>query len=304
MDGIEKSRSARGLEPRLRYEPLWDSCSRSSTRAVVVRPVIGLSWFRRLMALLMVGALVASCSSNERNRPAERDGVEVPAVDLGKAVHVRTKTSLEQQIGIDKTQRVAELIAAHVDSLFLYVAHRTYADWFAEEVRRSRELSGIPDDEREDTRFYILVSEVLWSANDARTGDIAWGSGKMHDAYVAGLEECARDAAIANVDDMMRPSDEDIPRSQAPEYSEDSDPEAHRRLAEAYDQFAEALGFTRDELLDLRHSCSRYAATLPSLDNEVREDLFRQLHEHYLSAVSAWLAANPEEADLLGYDPK
>ena len=126
----------------------------------------------------------------------------------------------------------------------------------------------------------------------------------MHDAYVAGLEECARDSGIMNVDDMMRPSVGDLPSplteeeyvKESEEYAENARQmdEQIRRWAEDFDQFAESLGFTRDELLDLRHSCSRYAAALPSLDPEVREDLFRQLHEHYLSAVQAWLAEDPQ----------
>ena len=116
----------------------------------------------------------------------------------------------------------------------------------------------------------------------------------MHDSHVAALEECASDSGITNVDDMMRPSDEDLPRALTEEHAEDYDEGYVRQQAEAFDRHAESLGFTRDELLDLRQSCSRYAATLPSLDPDVRERLFRQLHEHYLRAVQAWLAENPQ----------
>ena len=133
----------------------------------------------------------------------------------------------------------------------------------------------------------------------------------MHDAYVAGVEQCAKDSGITSFDDMMRLSVEDLPitlieelseEEYAKEYGEYADnvrrmDEQLRRRAGEFDQFAASLGFTRDELLDLRHSCSRYAATLPSLDPDVREQLFRLLHEHYLSAVQAFLAENPQPTE-------
>ena len=223
-------------------------------------------------------------------------------MDLTNAVHVRTKEPLEQLVGVEKTRLVAELISDHVGSIFPYVEYRTYAAGFAEEERRSRELYDLSDEERQDARFAVFVRHALHEANDTRSGDIATGSGQMHDAYVVGLEECASEAGITSVDDMLRPSAEDLPIVLTEEYDDydESDnglTEQVRRWADEYDQIAESLGFTRDELLDLRHSCSRYAATLPSLDPVVREDLFRQLHEHYLSAVQVWLAENPQATE-------
>ena len=271
--------------------------------------------FRRILVMLIAGIMVVSCSGDSRDETVGRVGLVVPAVDLTDTVHTNTRELLEQRIGVEKTRRVAELITGHVDSIFPYVKYRTYAVEYAEYDRFLSDLSGLSDDERQDARFHIFVDFALYEANDTRSGDIAPDSGRMHDAYVAGLEECARDFGITNVDDMMRPSVEDLPRSLTEEYDDyDGEyDENYNRIAEKvrrwtgeYDQFAESLGFTRDELLDLRHSCSRYAATLPSLDPEVREHLFRLLHEHYLSAVQAWLAENPQATEppmpLLGFE--
>lgn len=86
----------------------------------------------------------------------------------------------------------------------------------------------------------------------------------------------------------MHPSDEDRPDVFRHEYR----------------RFAESLGFTRDELLDLRHACSRYAATLPLLEDDVREDLVRMLRQHYLDAVRAWLGENPLVTDPIGPEPR
>ena len=260
----------------------------------------------RNIVIVLVGVMVVSCSGDSRDVTVGRVGVEVPAMDLANPVHTSTRESLERLVGVERTRLVAELITDHVGSIFPYVEHRTYAARIAEEERRSRELYDLSDDERQDARFAVFVGHALHEANDTRSGDIAQGSGQMHDAYVAGLEECASEAGIANVDDMLRPSDEDLPRALTEEYDDYDEEydESYNRLAEQvrrwtdeYDQFAESLGFTRGELLDLRHSCSRYAASLPSLDADVREDLFRQLHEHYLGSVQAWLAENPQATE-------
>ena len=294
--------SASAVEHDLRRDPNPPLSNKAQTVGLLIR----LLRFRNIFVMLIVGVLVVSCSGDSREEPLRRVGVAVPAVDLTNAVHTDTRELLEQQIGVERTGRVAELITDHVDSIYPYVKYRTYAAEFAEKERRSRELYDQSDDERHHARFGILVRGALYDANDTRNGDIALGSGRMHDAYIAGLEECAGDFGITNIDDMMRPSVEDLPiglTEEFDDYDEEYD-ENYNRMAEEvrrwtgeYDQFAESLGFTRDELLDLRHSCSRYAATLPSLDPDVREHLFRLLHEHYLSAVRAWLAENPQATE-------
>ena len=238
----------------------------------------------------------------------EHVGAEVPVVDLTATVHSSTRELLEQQVGIERTQRIAVLIADHVDLIYPFVKYRTYSDLLAEEEMRlqDRDFVSMSDDDRQDARFEVFVRGALYDANETRRGDIAPDSGRMYDAYAAGLEECARDSGLSGVNDILRASAEDF---QIEEFSEEEYIEEYseeyaddvrrmdeqiRRWAEEFDQFAESLGFTRDELLDLRHSCSRYAATLPSLDPEVRERLFRQLHEHYLSAVRVFVAENPQ----------
>ena len=285
-----------------------------STRAQTVGLFTRLLRFCHVLVMLIVGLLVVSCSGDSRDGTVERVGVEVPAVDLTATVHASTRELLEQQVGIERSRLIAEMITDHVDLMYPYVKYRTYAVESAEEERRLRDLDvvGMSDDERQDTIFDGVVKLVLYDADDTRSGDIAAGSGRMYDAYVAGVEECASDLGITSFDDMIRPSVEDLPSGMTEEYSEEEYVEEYseeyaddvrrmfeqvRRSAEEFDQFAESLGFTRDELLDLRHSCSRYAATLPSLDPGVREDLFRLLHEHYLSAVQVLLAENPQATE-------
>ena len=272
-------------------------CLYASGMAQTVGPLTRLLRLRNILVLLMGGVLVVSCSGDSRDANMEYVGAEVPAVDLTASVHSSTRELLEQQVGIERTRRVAELITDHVDSIYPYVKYRTFLVQLADQERRSRELGGVSDDERQDARFEILVQVALFEADGTRSGDIAEGSGRMHDAYSAALEECARDSGLSDVNEMLGVSAEDF---QTEAHSEEEYIKAYgeefadavrqtdgqlRHRAEVFDQVAESLGFTRDELLDIRHSCSRYAATLPSLDPDVREDLFRQLHEHYLNAV-------------------
>ena len=261
---------------------------------------MGLLRLRRVLVMLTVGALIVSCSDDRRRGTTESVSVEVPAMDLSNEIHLQTKMSLEQHIGVAKTRRVAELITDHVNSVFPYAKYRTILDEFAEEERRLMKSGDPPNEEMTETGFELEVGLLLLIADDRRTGDVAQFSGQMYDAYVAAVEECARDYGITSFSDIIRPSFEDLPAPLPDEDGEEYVEEVYelaaglRRSAEGFDQFAESLGFTRDELLDVRQSCSRYAASLPLLNDDVREDLFRQLHEHYLREVAAWFAGDPE----------
>ena len=264
-----------------------------------------LRWHQALgiLLVLLVGVLVVSCRNDRRDGVVQRIGAEVPVMDLSNEMHVHSKASLEQQIGITKTRRVAVLITEHIDSIFPHTRYRTYSDELAEEERRLGDLGGLSDEDLADARFDNEVRLALSWADNLRSGDIAQYSGRMHDAYSAAVAECARDYGITSFDDVMRPSVEDLPTQPGEDYGEEIHELAaeFRRSAEGFDQFAASLGFTRDELLDVRQSCSRYAAGLPLLNDDVREDLFRQLHEHYLSAVSARFAGVPEARLPLGF---
>ena len=271
-------------------------CGNLSTVVLAMVPVR----LRHVLVMIMVGALIVSCSDDRRRDTVERDRVEVPAMDLSNEIHLQTKISLEQHVGIAKTRLVAELITDHVDSVFPYAKYRTYSDEFAEEEIRLMNSGDLPDAELTEARFENQVRLALSVADDLRTGDVAQHSGQMYDAYVAAVEDCAKDYGISNSGDIIRPSLEDLPSPLPDEHGEEYVAEVHelaaglRRSAEGFDELAESLGFTRDELLDVRQSCSRYAAGLPLLDDDVREDLFRQLHEHYLREVSAWFASAAE----------
>lgn len=188
-----------------------------------------------------------------------------------------------QQVQItDDLELVLErMVIEHSESGFPFVEYRTLEEEQAAGSERSLELYDLPDEDRAGAQLELALKLLLLDADKTREGDIARDSGLMHSAYVASLEECAINNGITSAEELMRLSDEDHPSV----------------TTEEYDQFAESLGFSRDELLDLRRSCSRHAATLPSLEADVRDDLFRQLRQHYLGAIRAWFADSPDASD-------
>ena len=143
---------------------------------------------------------------------------------------------------------------------------------------------------------------MLSASDEARSGDIAEGSGRLHEAFVAAVEECASGYGVTRFADLMGPSVEDLPGQFAEEHDKDLQRLAaeQRQAAREFDRFAASLGLTRDELLDVRHSCSRYAAGFPTLDAGERDHLVGLLYQHYLEAVHRWLAENPQARSPAG----
>ncbi len=60
------------------------------------------------------------------------------------------------------------------------------------------------------------------------------------------------------------------------------------------EQYEREFGLTLDQFLDLRHECSKYAATYPTLDPDRREELLAKRRDHYIAALREWLEKNPE----------
>ena len=266
---------------------------------------MGILCLRRVRAVLVVGVLVvAGCSGGASDGVQEREGVGAgpSAVGVANSEYLRTRGLLEEQIGVDGVLLVEGLIADRVDLMFPYARWRTFWDLVAEEGRRLGNLGGLTDDELADFVFDAEVRSVLSAADEARSGDIAEGSDRLHEAFVAAVEECASGYGIKRFADLMGPSVEDLSGQFAGEPDEDLQRLAaeQRQAAREFDRFAASLGMTRDELLDVRHSCSRYAAGFPTLAAGERDHLVGLLYQHYLEAVHGWLAENPQAQSLTG----
>ena len=60
------------------------------------------------------------------------------------------------------------------------------------------------------------------------------------------------------------------------------------------EQYERDYGLTLEMFLDLRHECSKYAATYPTLDPGYRDELLAKRRAHYMKVGRDWIAANPE----------
>lgn len=142
--------------------------------------------------------------------------------------------------------------------------------------RTSEEMdSDLPDPaagvghERERNNFEVILQVILAVAGDTLPPDVANDSGVLYDAENNAMDKCAADAGWPGV--------------QLYDVSQD--------MGERYER---DYGLTLDMFLDLRHECSKYAATYPTLDPDLRDELLAKRRAHYMAAAREWIAANPD----------
>ena len=283
------------------------------------------SCVRCLLAIWCVVGLIVSCSNDIHEDTSNGDDSGLVSNGPLDPQILRMRESLVEDVGIETVLRVDELVADHMDEIFLHTRYRTGRDMTAA-LHRREEMILAPDADHRAIRFELEVSQALLSANDSRTGDIAEDDGLLHDAFEAALAECAIASGIEDVSLLLHPSRDDwlftffdsSTVSEGSPIEERSTEELWsqvdfaefldedlwgesgvevldeiRRTAERHDQVAASLGLTSDELLDLRQTCSRYAATLPTLDPSLRQEVMTQLRDHYLVAAYSQAATNP-----------
>ena len=107
------------------------------------------------------------------------------------------------------------------------------------------------------------------AASDTLPPDVADSSDVLYDAVREAMDQCAANAGWPGVQLY----------------------DVSQELGERYEQ---NLGLTLDVFLDLRHECSKYAATHPTLDPDVRDELLAKRRHHYMTAIRDWMVANPE----------
>ena len=123
--------------------------------------------------------------------------------------------------------------------------------------------------ERERSYFEFLVGLVMLVAGENLPPDVALGSGVLHDAEDEAMDQCATEAGWPGVQLY------DVFNDEVKQYERD-------------------YGLTLDQFLDLRHECSKYAATYPTLDPDRREELLAKRRDHYIAALREWMEKNPE----------
>ena len=140
---------------------------------------------------------------------------------------------------------------------------------FDERTDPSRDDPGGSGHERERNFFEATLRLVMHTASDSLPADVARGSGVLHDAGDEAMDECAAEAGWPGV-------------------------QLYDVSQELGEQYERDYGLTLDMLLDLRHECSKYAITYPTLDPEYRDELLAKRRAHYMKAVRDWIAATPE----------
>lgn len=122
--------------------------------------------------------------------------------------------------------------------------------------------------ERERLNLERNVAWLLSNAYEDLPADLGSG-GILDQAFETAMDECADAAGWPNVT-LYGVSQSDV------------------------EAFGEQFGLTLDGFLDLRHECSRQAASYPTLDPAVRDELLDRLREHYRRAIHDYLREFPE----------
>ena len=114
-------------------------------------------------------------------------------------------------------------------------------------------------------RNLTLVFDQAWE--DLPT-DLGTG-GLLDQAFEEAMDECARAAGWSSVQ-LYGVSNTDVERYQI------------------------EFGLSLDEFLDLRFRCAQEAATYPTLDSEIRDELLDRIREHYRTAAHEYFREFPD----------
>lgn len=165
----------------------------------------------------------------------------------------------DEELGLD------ELVDDEVLSAIPFAQYRTL-DGMDRDLVNPTAGSG---HERERNYFEHLVALVMLAADDTLPPDVAIGSGVLHEAEQEAMDQCTADAGWPGV-------------------------RVYDVSQELGEQYEREFGLTLEMFLDLRHECSKYAATYPTLDRAYRDELLAKRRAHYMAAVGDWMASNPE----------
>ena len=137
--------------------------------------------------------------------------------------------------------------------------------------------------ERERMHFENNLALVYWQADERNPPDRE----PLDRAYRSAMDECA---AASGFEGVMLYDDPDIDPER---YQSDGAGLLAERLARL-ESYESDFGLARESYLDLRHECAKVAASYPTLDPVVRDELLGRLREHYRAAVYEHLREFPD----------
>lgn len=152
------------------------------------------------------------------------------------------------------------LIDSVVFNTPVYIRFRTAEEAVAFDTRRDERIAALePGHERERLAFEREIEDAVYSAYGFLPSDLGAG-GLLELAFVESMRECAADAGYPDINPMGASEDE----------------RAH---------YAAEFGLSSNAFYDLRHECARWAASYPTLDSELRDEMLNRVRKHYLQAV-------------------
>ncbi len=225
--------------------------------------VLGRGWLARRRGLLAVvivvvavwlGFALTGSKSESVGRPASpTETVADPTVPPGRRY-------TDEKLGLDEfIDEYVEIMMTPVDTRFRSSNDR--GEYRAERNRYfEHEATG---HERERLHFERNLTLVFDHAYDDLPADPGVG-GLLDQAFEDAMDRCAQARGWPSVQ-LYGVSKADV------------------------EQFEADLGLSLDEFLDLRHECAQQAASYPTLDSVVRDELLGRLGEHYRAAVYEYL---------------
>lgn len=146
--------------------------------------------------------------------------------------------------------------------------------------------------ERERMHFENNLALVFWQADERNPPDREL----LDEAYRSAMDECAVSAGFGGV---MLYEDPDIDPER---YQSDGAGLLEEELARL-DNYEAQFGLDYESYLDLRHECAKQAASYPTLDPAVRDELLERFREHYRAAVYEYLREFPDaEVPLVDHE--
>ena len=229
--------------------------------------LVGLLW-------LAVGAVVGSaCGGSADN--TERAGSQGAGARDGEDV-VTIAVYSDEEVGVDA------LVDSDLADRHPFVRYRTVEEHDAEMFAELDNFRFLPAERRDRIFFEQEVNVVLWAAREARPEEIERIETLLFDAFYDSLDLCAERSEFPDIRLYL---EED--GGYYPVWPEE---EAQRH------------GITVDEFLDLRHECSKFAATYPALDTEYRDELLKTRRDYYLEELRLWMVDNPGLVVPLDYE--
>lgn len=235
---------------------------------------------RAWLFVVVIGVAIASAVwvglALSRSNSGSVDGTDsAGTMDDGSAAQSGRRYS-DQQLGLD------ELIDAEIMPFDARYRSSAEASEHLDELFRYLQEEAVGH-ERERLHFENNLALVFWQADERNPPDREM----LDRAYRSAMDECAASAGFQGV---MLYEDPDVDPER---YQSDGAGLLAERTARL-DSYEAEFGLDYESYLDLRHECAQQAATYPTLDPAVRDDLLGRIEEHYRRAVHEYLREFPD----------